>query len=85
MKSFNDYARKFGPLYDRTPKAVFAAIAYSFADRIIANPDADLVAIVNEEWAVLHDNGIVPQQPPKNGFTDANRQARIAARNAALE
>ena len=85
MKSFNDYAGKFGRLYARTPKAVFAAIAYSFADRIIANPDADLVEVIKEEWAVLHDNGIVPQKPPTNLVSKSNQEARIAARNAALE
>jgi hypothetical protein len=63
--AFNDYAKQLGPLYDKTPKAVFAAIAYSFADRIIGSPDADLAAIIKEEWAVLHDNGIVPQKPPR--------------------
>jgi hypothetical protein len=85
VKSFNDYAQRFGPMYARTPKAVFAAIAYSFADRIIANPSADLIEVIKEEWNVLHDNGIVPQKPPSNFGSKANRAARIAARNAALE
>jgi hypothetical protein len=78
MKSFNDYAKSLGPMYARTPKAVFAAIAYSFADRIIANPDADLAKVIKEEWAVLHDNGIVPQKPPSNFISRAHWYARRA-------
>lgn len=62
MKIGNPYERELGTLFDKTPKAVFAAIAVSVltcggdqldeaADRLIA------------EWWTLYDNGIVPQKP----------------------
>ena len=66
MKTHNEYASAI-VAYSRMPKAVFAAIAYSFASRIIADGDSPTMieeAILNE-WQVLHDNGIIPQPPPR--------------------
>lgn len=50
-------------VYDRIPKAVFAAIAVSSltqgGDRL-----ERAVPRLLREWSVLHDNGIVKQRPP---------------------
>lgn len=66
-KLHNEYARALTD-YARIPKAVLAAVAYSFAARII-EPDGDSPTLVEaailDEWQVLHANGIVPQAPPK--------------------
>lgn len=65
MKTRNEYACALTS-YDRTPKAVFAAIAYAFAARIIADHDSPTIeSAILHEWHVLHENGIVPQEPPK--------------------
>ncbi len=73
-KLYNEYADALGAkFYDRTPKAVFAAIAVSAlakgADGLLARdwPTSEVQALVLREWAVLHENGIVPQKPPKEG------------------
>jgi hypothetical protein len=61
-KLTNEYAGFLGNVYDRTPKAVFAALAVSFAMR------SGLTGTASEcldEWRVLHENGIVPQKPLK--------------------
>ena len=60
----NDYALALGELYDKTPKAVFAAVAVSAltsgGDKLnMAKP------YLLREWRILHENGIVPQKPPK--------------------
>jgi hypothetical protein len=64
VKTGNEYAHAIVS-YTRIPKAVLAAVAYSFASRIIEdhdNPTMIESAILNE-WDVLYKNGIVPQQP----------------------
>jgi len=63
-KMLNDYARTLGALYDDTPKAVFAALAVS---SLTCGGDALAEARerVLAEWQILHDNGIVPQKPPR--------------------
>lgn len=66
MKTSNEYQDQLGKFYARTPKAVFAAIAYSFADRLdgeTPTPYGIKIAIINE-WRALNENGIVPQKPP---------------------
>ena len=64
MKTSNEYARAIVS-YERIPKAVLAAVAYSFASRLI--PDGDSPTMVEmailDEWDTLHQNGIVPQEP----------------------
>jgi hypothetical protein len=62
MKLQNEYARLLGNLFADTPKAVFAAIAVSYAtgggdwlDKASEN--------VLREWWVLYDNQIIPQRP----------------------
>jgi len=42
-------------------KAVFAALAYSFAVQLAGEDGA--IALMRAEWATLNDNGIVPQRP----------------------
>lgn len=65
MKSHNEYAAVFGKHYRRIPKAVFAAIAFSFAVRIHGEQPLDeQVDNVLKEWHALYENGIVPQIPP---------------------
>ena len=63
LKIGNEYARAFGRLYSATPKAVFAAIVYSYTS---AGGDAPGLAIDNflNEWHILYENGIVQQKPP---------------------
>lgn len=69
----NEYARAVVE-YERIPKAVFAAIAYSFASRILATCGGDsdsptmIEAAIIEEWKILNQNGIVPQAPPKGAI-----------------
>lgn len=51
--------------YDEIPKSVLAAVAVSLA---LLQNEEDLSAvskIINDEWKVLHENGIVPQRPRK--------------------
>lgn len=64
VKVGNEYADTLGRLYARTPKAVFAAIAVSFAT---AGGDALDKAELNilREWTALHNAGIVSQKPPR--------------------
>lgn len=64
MKTGNNYARALVS-YERIPKAVLAAVAYSFASRLIADDDSPTMIemAILDEWDVLHQNGIVPQAP----------------------
>lgn len=63
MKLHNEYSREFGRLYADTPKAVFAAIAYSFAMRLNEDQSDAALAEFMKEWRVLHQQGILPQRP----------------------
>jgi hypothetical protein len=71
-KRSNEYADVVRSIYDRTPKAVFAALAVSLmacrdngeGETGDSGGDAILEALL-EEWSILHENGIVPQRPPK--------------------
>lgn len=68
VKIGNEYAQGFGRLYEEIPKAVFAAVAYSYAGWACgeeAKANDEIVARFLEEWRILHDNGIVPQKPPQ--------------------
>ena len=68
MKLLNEYAKLGGAgFYEDTPKAVWAALACSFANRCGDGDLDDLDAIpatLLNEWRALHANGIVPQAPP---------------------
>ena len=64
-KSSNEYAQAFGPLYAKTPKAVFAAVAYSFAGWAAgeeAKTNDEQIERFLKEWRILWENGIVPQK-----------------------
>jgi hypothetical protein len=63
----NDYLAHLGPLYAKTPKAVFAAMAFSFAFIDVEEQGVEqALARLRFEWQALYDNGIVPQKPPKH-------------------
>ena len=64
-KATNEYQQVFGALYDKTPKAVFAAVAFSLAFKEASENTEYALAGFIEEWRILHENGIVPQKPPK--------------------
>ncbi len=69
-KKSNEYAKVISEIYDRTPKAVLAAIAVSYAMMVDDSVDYDGFEGVQEailkEWGILHSNGIVPQKPIKS-------------------
>ena len=62
FKQMNEYAAAL-PRYSDTPKAVYAALAYSLALRLTGDNHADAVTLLEKEWASLHTAGIVPQKP----------------------
>jgi hypothetical protein len=64
LKLDNEYSNSIGELFERTPKAVFAALAVSFAMRIFGE-DCDVPAELREEWRALWANHIIPQCPPR--------------------
>ena len=64
-KTFNEYAYELRDAYDQMPKAVLAAIAYSFA-LLLCEDDFDAArGKVAKEWQQLHMQHIVPQAPCK--------------------
>jgi hypothetical protein len=64
-KRTNEYARALDQI--DAPKAVWAAIAFAFADRLtgLHMDDHAIHTLIMDEWQALHDNGIVPQKPRK--------------------
>ena len=67
FKITNEYSQAFGRLYANTPKAVFAAVAFSFATWACGEEsknDEQTVARFVKEWQLLFENGIVPQHAP---------------------
>lgn len=62
-KQGNKYAQQFGGEYERIPKAVFAAVALSFAARYCRGDLGGGTLHFLAEWQVLHENGIIPQIP----------------------
>lgn len=66
FKKDNQYMKNIDPaFYVDCPKAVFAAIAASYALNYIGSSFENLTAELHNEWATLHRNGIVDQKPPK--------------------
>lgn len=59
----NEYSLALGEVYEKAPKAVFAAVAVSMltngGDCFAAAEDRFIT-----EWWTLYENGIVPQKPP---------------------
>ena len=60
----NTYIWRY-PNFDKTPKAVIAAIAFSLAMRLCEDDFIKASQMVAEEWGILHQNNIVPQKPRK--------------------
>jgi hypothetical protein len=55
------------PMLDKTPKAVIAAVVVSLLSS--GGDEFDQVAWrFLSEWRTLHDNGIVPQRPPREPY-----------------
>lgn len=67
MKKLNGYALAFEKLYQKTPKAVFAAVAFSYTSTGGEDPAAGRRNFLTE-WRILWENGIVSQKPPKEAF-----------------
>jgi hypothetical protein len=63
LKLENEYVRALGAAYSTTPKAIYAALAYSLALRLCEDDHARAVTLLGDEWANLHGGGIVPQAP----------------------
>ncbi len=52
--------------FDKCPKAVLFEIARQFGMRVADDFTADGgFKAVQDEWAILHQNGIVPQKPAR--------------------
>lgn len=66
LKIGNEYAREFSAYRD-IPKAVFAAVAFSFGMRLNGDDMHNAIGAFYQEWRTLHENGIVSQAPPKLG------------------
>jgi hypothetical protein len=64
LKKRNEYVETLGPVFDSTPKAVFAAVAVS-ALTIGGDQLEHAQARVIAEWWTLYENGIVPQKPDR--------------------
>jgi len=65
FKTQNQYQNMISAkLYAQTPKAVFAAIAVSFATSGGSYQDHIDERILHE-WGILLENKIVPQKPPR--------------------
>lgn len=64
-KKLNEYVGAIPrEVFEDTPKAVWAAIAISFANQIDGDR-LDLAAqMIVHEWSLLNQNGIVPQSIP---------------------
>jgi hypothetical protein len=62
IKLSNEYQRYVADI--DAPKAVWMAIAASFALRIMGG-EIGVHDLIRGEWDALHANGIVPQKPPK--------------------
>lgn len=65
MKLHNDYLKELpSDLYERTPKAVWAALAVSLALRLNEDQFEAVPVALCAEWSSLHQAGVVPQKPP---------------------
>ena len=66
FKTENGYQQLIDPaLYEKTPKAVFAALVVSFLLNHQNVNQSNIDLDIKREWATLHENGIIPQKPPK--------------------
>lgn len=79
----NEYQSQY-PAYENTPKAVIAAVALSLAKRLCEDDECKAATLLSEEWATLHQAGIVPQPParppaPRNGSIRRSNARRLAS------
>lgn len=58
-------------MYEGCPKSVWAAIAVSYATQG-GDELSNARAAVLREWRTLHEQGIVPQRPPKEAYEIPN-------------
>lgn len=58
----NEYQEAF-PAYDKTPKAVIAALAMSLAMRLTEDSPENARALLHDEWHNLHIARVLPQKP----------------------
>jgi hypothetical protein len=65
----NSYADRVAVI--DAPKSVWQALAFSLAMRICEDNSDRAVAEVEEEWRLLHAQGIVSQKPRKTEKVDA--------------
>lgn len=72
----NEYADALGAFYAETPKAVLAAVLYSFTLRLHGEDPqpADIRNMIANEWRTLHVNGIVPQPAPKSAWAPSSAE-----------
>jgi len=69
MKIRNEYLDHYQGHYDRIPKAVLGAVLASLLSTGGERPE-DVMPAVLEEWKTLHQNGIIPQKPPRIAVED---------------
>jgi len=67
-KAGNEYMSNL-KIYEDCPKAVFAALACSFARRIFGDDKshAEIETELLNEWSTLYQGHIVPQKPKDRG------------------
>lgn len=65
IKKTNNYVDSIVRLYRKTPKAVFAAIAVSYAMRLYPE-EPNIEEMLLEEWRTLNVCGIIPQKQPNH-------------------
>lgn len=64
MKKQNEYQRMLSQeFFNKTPKAVFAALAVSFVYNHKEFSKETIEDYLKAEWELLHTQGIVPQKP----------------------
>lgn len=77
LKKTNEYSELVNDIYDRTPKAVFAAIAVSEYINRLNIPIGSLSDAVLKEWGALYKSGIVPQKPPNQRCSGRGKTAPL--------
>lgn len=66
FKKENQYQQQLdGRFYDKCPKAVFAALAVSYAVNHGIVSFEEITGELLSEWNNLYNQGIVSQKPPK--------------------
>lgn len=63
FKTRNEYVVALGRDYAETPKAVYAALAFSLAMRLSEDDAEAARKLLADEWETLHANEIIPQKP----------------------